>query len=84
MKYRRWLGKPNPDYGYEIKGFSLSRHIMEIIIDVMFLCLSTRPARWLVERVPPSTIGGIFEKARTTWKKMTHNIKRQNLHEGGR
>jgi coenzyme F420 hydrogenase subunit beta len=84
MKYRRWLGKPNPDYGYEIHGFSFSRHLMEIIIDILFLSLSTRPARWLVERIPPAFIGRLFEKARTSWKRMTHNIKRQNLHDGGR
>jgi coenzyme F420 hydrogenase subunit beta len=84
MKYRRWLGKPNPDYGYEITGFSFNRHMMEVIIDAMFLMLSTKVARWIVERVSPSTIGKIFERARTIWKRMTHNIKRQNLHaEGG-
>ena len=83
MKYRRWLGKPNPDYGYEIRGFSFSRHLMELLIDALFLTLSTRPARWMVERVPPAAIGRIFEKARTFWKKMTHGIKRQNLHDSG-
>lgn len=83
MKYRRWLGKPNPDYGYEIKGFSFSRYLMELIIDGLFLTLSTRPARWMAERIPPATIGRIFEKARTLWKKMTHGIKRQNLQDSG-
>jgi coenzyme F420 hydrogenase subunit beta len=83
MRYRSWLGKPNPDYGYENKGFSLSRYLMEFMIDAMFLVLATRPARWMVERIPPATIGRLFEKARTTWKKMTHNIKRQDLHGGG-
>jgi coenzyme F420 hydrogenase subunit beta len=84
MKYRRWVRLPNPDYGYENKGFSFSRHLMEALIDLLFLTLSTRPARWMVEKVPPSTVGRLFEKARTTWKKMTHNIKRQNLNGEGR
>jgi coenzyme F420 hydrogenase subunit beta len=80
MKYRRWLGMPNPDWGYEIKGFTISRHLMELAIDALFLVLGTAPARWMVERIPPKTIGKIFEKARNTWKKSTHKIKREKLY----
>ncbi len=79
MQYRSWLGMPNPDYGYRLKGFPLSRHLMEMLIDGLFLILSTRFARWLVEKVPPQTIGKIFERARKTWKRSTHNIKREKL-----
>jgi coenzyme F420 hydrogenase subunit beta len=76
MQYRRWLGKPNPDYGYRLSGFPLSRYLMEIVIDALFLILSTRFSRWIVEKIPPQTIGRIFEKARKTWKKSTHKIKK--------
>lgn len=79
MKYRSILRKPNPDYGYVIKGFPVSRYLMEFIINVMFLMAGTRFARWTVERIPPETIGKIFEKARKFWKKSTHNIKREKL-----
>ena len=79
MKFRRWMGVPNPDYGYKLKGFSFQRHLMEIVIDLMFLMLGTRPARYLVERISPSFIGRIFEKTRKIWKKATHRIKRENL-----
>jgi coenzyme F420 hydrogenase subunit beta len=79
MKYRGWLGKPNPDYGYELKGFPVSRYMMEVIIDALFLVSGTGIARWIVERIPPKTIGGVFEKARKLWKKSTHKIKRERL-----
>lgn len=79
MKYRKWLGLDNPDFGYINKGFSIGRNIMELIIGVMFLVLGTRPARFMVEKIPPHIIGGIFEKTRTIWKKSTHTIKRERL-----
>lgn len=79
MKYRKWLGLDNPDFGYINKGFSFGRNIMELIIGVMFLVLGTRPARFMVEKIPPHIIGGIFEKTRTIWKKSTHKIKRERL-----
>lgn len=80
MKYRSWLGKPNPDYGYILKGFTFSRYLMEIVIDALFLVLGTSFSRWVVERFPPGTIGMIFEKARKIWKKSTHGIKREELY----
>jgi coenzyme F420 hydrogenase subunit beta len=79
MQYRSWLGKPNPDYGYRISGFPFSRYLMEIVIDALFLLLGTGLARWIVEKIPPKTIGGVFEKARKLWKKSTHSIKREKL-----
>ncbi len=79
MKYRRWLGKRNPDYGYIMKGFGFKRHMMEVVIDSLFLLLGTRFARWLVERIPPKTVGKLFERSRTTWKRSTRKIKRSQL-----
>jgi len=79
MRYRSWLGKRNPDYGYIMKGFPFSRYLMEIFIDGLFLILGTGFARWVVEQMPPTTIGRMFEKARKFWKKSTHRIKREKL-----
>jgi len=79
MKYRAWIGKPNPDYGYTIDGFSFSRYLMEFMIDSMFLLLSTRLARWTVEKLPPGMVGKVFEKARKIWKRSTYRIKRERL-----
>lgn len=79
MKFRKWMGKPIPDYGYQQSGFGLKRNMMEVIIFSMFIILSTPLARWTVEQFSPSFIGNMFEKSRTIWKKSTHNIKREKL-----
>jgi coenzyme F420 hydrogenase subunit beta len=79
MKFLKMIGRPVPDYGYEIKGFSLSRYFMEAIIDLMFLVLATAPARWMVEQFSPVFIGKMFERSRNIWKRSTKNIKRQDL-----
>lgn len=79
MQYRSWLGKPNPDYGYLLKGFALSRYLMEIVIDALFLILGTGFARWIAEKIPPQIIGSVFERARKFWKRSTYKIKREKL-----
>lgn len=79
MKFRRLTGLPVPDYGYELKGFPLSRYLMEMIITSLFLVLGTPLARWIVEKIPPAFLGRIFEKSRKIWKKSTYGIKRTNL-----
>jgi hypothetical protein len=75
---KRWM-KPVPDWGYELKGFPVRRMLMETVIRCLFCLLGTRPARWTVERFSPRFIGKIFERSRTSWKRSTHHIKRQNL-----
>lgn len=79
MRFRSWLGKPNPDYGYRLAGFPFSRYLMEFIIDAMFLISGTWLARWTSERIPPDVIGRVFERARKTWKRSTYRIKREGL-----
>jgi len=81
MQYRSLLGKPNPDYGYRLKGFPISRYMMELVIDALFLILGTGFSRWVAEKIPPQTIGSIFEKARKFWKKSTYKIKREKLED---
>jgi coenzyme F420 hydrogenase subunit beta len=79
IRFRKWLGKSIPDYGYEIKGFPFSRYVMELIISTMFIILSTNMARWTIEQFSPRFVGNLFEKTRTLWKKSTHKIKRNEL-----
>jgi coenzyme F420 hydrogenase subunit beta len=79
IKLRRLFGKPVPDYGYTLKDFPFTRYLMEVVISILFLLLSTSIARWIVERFSPSFVGGIFEKARITWKNSTFKIKRTKL-----
>ena len=79
MRFRQILGKTNPDYGYLFKGFPLSRYLMEVVIDALFIIAGTGFSRWVSERIPPRVIGSVFEKARKFWKKSTYKIKRQKL-----
>ncbi len=79
IRFRKWTGKAVPDYGYRLKGFPMSRYIMESAISFLLLLLGTRPARWFVEQLSPAFVGRIFEKSRTVWKRSTHSIKRKNL-----
>lgn len=79
IKFRKWMGKSIPDYGYEVKGFTFSRYLMELVISSLFILMSTRFARWIIEQFSPKFVGGIFEKTRTIWKNSTHKIKRKAL-----
>ncbi len=79
IKFRKLLGKDIPDYGYQLKGFPLSRYLMEVITSSLFVLLSTSLARWTIEQFSPKFIGKFFEQARNTWKKSTYRIKRNNL-----
>lgn len=79
ITFRRMTGKAVPDWGYRIKGFPVSRWLMEAMISSMFVLLRTRLARWSVEQMNPVFVGKMFEKARTLWKKSTNKIKRKEL-----
>jgi coenzyme F420 hydrogenase subunit beta len=79
IKFRKLLRLPVPDYGYRLSGFPVMRYLMELVILSLFLALGTSVARWIVEQVPPARIGRLFEKSRTTWKRSTYRIKRNNL-----
>ena len=79
MKLRRMHGGRVPQWGVRPPKISVKRYLMEGIVSSVFLIMGTPLARWAVEKLPPKFIGGMFEKARTRWKKSTHNIKRENL-----
>ena len=81
MRYRSWLGKRNPDYGYIMKGFTFKRYLMEIVIDSLFMIMGTRFSRFMVELIPPGTVGKVFEKSRNVWKRSTKKIKRSHLNK---
>lgn len=83
LGFRKLLGKPVPEYGYKLRGFPISRYMMEVIISFLFLIMGTQVMRWVVGLLPPKFIGAIFEKARTFWKKSTQRIKRTNLYQNG-
>ena len=84
MRFRRWMGKANPDYGYVMKGFTFKRCLMEAFIDSLFLLMGTRFSRFLIEKVPPALVGRVFERSRKIWKRSTKKIKHAQLTEDGR
>lgn len=79
IRFRKMGLKAIPDYGYTLSGFPLKRVFMELIISSLFRILGTRVARWSVEQFSPAFIGKIFERSRNSWKRSTHNIKRDSL-----
>ena len=79
IRFRKMWLKTIPDYGYTLKRFPLKRVLMEVMISTLFRVLGTRLARWAVEQFSPTFIGKIFERTRTSWKRSTHNIKRESL-----
>lgn len=79
MKIRKWINLPNPDYGYQLSGFSVKRWLMELVILSLFKLLGTRLFIHISELVPPSAIGRLFETSRKLWKRSTKSIKQKNL-----
>ncbi|MEN8158181.1 MAG: Coenzyme F420 hydrogenase/dehydrogenase, beta subunit C-terminal domain, partial [Bacteroidota bacterium] len=79
IRFRKMWLKRIPDYGYTLKRFPLKRILMEVMISTLFRLLGSRLARWAVEQFSPTFIGNIFERTRTSWKRSTHNIKRESL-----
>jgi len=80
IRFRKFFGRAVPNYGYELKGFPVKRYLMEILIDFMFALMGTSLASFLLEKIHPKFMGGVFKKLRTIWKKLTHNIKREEFY----
>ena len=79
IRFRKMALKPVPDYAYSLGPFPAKRILMEVVISTLFRILGTRLARWTVEQFSPAFIGKIFERSRKSWKRSTHNIKRDSL-----
>ncbi|NMB70564.1 MAG: hypothetical protein GYA22_00245 [Bacteroidales bacterium] len=79
IQFRKWTGCKVPEYGLHSGRFPVLRWIMEAVISFLFFILSSRSARWLSEKIPPESLGRVFEAARTFWKKSTAGIKKRKL-----
>jgi coenzyme F420 hydrogenase subunit beta len=75
------LGHPVPDYGYEPKYIPLSRRMVEIVISVIFLVCRMKLARRILEFIPISVIGPIFDGLRRFWKTLSKPTKRRGVFE---
>lgn len=73
--------KVRPEYGYEPASIPFSRHLIERILAVIFGIGKTRAARWMVEHLPLSIVGPIFNLLRKSWKNASKPTKRKGLRE---
>jgi len=78
-RWRRIQGKAAPDYGLRPSTVGLTRIAVEIVISGVFLICRTRPARWIVERIPEKFIGPLLNRLRLIWKSASKPTKRKNL-----
>ena len=79
LGWRKARGKRVPEYGYQPASIPLSRKAVELVIGSIFGICRTRPARWLVERIPLGVIGPLFDGLRQVWKKVSKPAKRKGL-----
>ncbi len=80
MQWRKAWGQRVPDYGYRPTSIPLSRKLVEVVILSIFSAGRTRFCRWLVEQIPLTVIGPLFEQLRQIWKNVSKPTKRQGLH----
>ena len=76
---RKISGKYAPEYGYRPAKIGLSRILIEVIINIIFFIGKTKFARYLIEQIPESIIGPIFNNSRLFWKKLSRPTKRKGL-----
>ncbi|MBM3948373.1 MAG: coenzyme F420 hydrogenase [SAR202 cluster bacterium] len=81
MGWRRRMGKRVPDYGYKPVRIAPSRRLAEAVIYTVFLVCGSRVARRLVEFVPLSVLGPMFNVLRKSWKNMSKPTKRAGLRD---
>ena len=79
MSWRTAMGKRVPDYGYRPTAIPLSRKLVEVVITSIFSICGTRLARRLVEFVPISVMGPVFNALRKAWKGASKPSKRKGL-----
>ena len=82
-QYRKNLYKlfnlPTPNHIIKKVNFRFSRYVIETIILSVILILKSKLGKILLLFFSPNLLGLIFEKLWYFWKKITKNIKRENL-----
>jgi coenzyme F420 hydrogenase subunit beta len=78
-RWRRMTGRAAPDYGLRPEPIGLSRIIVEIVISTIFALAGTRAARKIVEWIPESILGPLFNNLRLFWKSASKPAKRKGL-----
>ena len=79
MSHLKMLGKPVPEYGYKPVKLGLSRNIIGALISMAFLVGRTNIARKTVLLFSLESVGKVFKKARTLWKKFTTPERKKGI-----
>jgi coenzyme F420 hydrogenase subunit beta len=79
LDWRRKLGRRVPTFGYRPTAVPTSRKLVELVISAIFLVGGTRPARRIIEALPLSLVGPLFNTLRKTWKDLSKPTKRKGL-----
>ena len=77
--WRQLIGMRAPDYGYRPLHIPLSRKLVELFIVFLFAACRTRVARRVVQWLPLSLIGPLFDVLRRSWKTASKPVKRKGL-----
>lgn len=73
------IGKPAPDYGMRPVPIGLFRVIVEIFINLIFLICRNNFARGIMETMPETIMGPVFDRLRLSWKSISKPTKRKKL-----
>jgi coenzyme F420 hydrogenase subunit beta len=72
-------GRPAPQYDLPEPNPPISRQLAEVLVSAHFRLLRTRPARWILDRIPFGLIGRAYVGARSVWKRSAaKKYKNQN------
>ena len=77
--WRRVLGQQAPDIGLHPQCIGAARIATEIVISSIFIFCRTTAARKLLEWIPESIIGPLFNRLRLAWKTASKPAKRKGL-----
>lgn len=78
-RWRRMTGRAAPDYGLRPEPIGFSRVVVEIVISTIFAVAGTKLARKIVEWIPESLLGPLFNNLRLFWKSASKPAKRKGL-----
>ncbi len=73
--------KARPDYGYSPENIPFSRYVVEFFLACIFSMARTKQACWVVEHLPLTIVGPLFNWFRKSWKGMSKPTKRKGLRE---
>ena len=79
IAWRQKAGKRVPQFGYHPADMPISRKLVEIVISSIFAVCGTALARKIVEKIPLTIIGPMFNTFRKTWKNLSKPTKRRGL-----